>query len=235
MDVDFNAAWTIKPIARIMTDFPSKFGVPRQSGLVESLRGTIVFEPDFRNAESLRGLEEFSHLWIIWGFSESMKAGWSPVVRPPRLGGNAKKGVFATRSPFRPNLLALSVVKIEQIDLHEESGPLVYVSGVDMMSGSPVFDIKPYVPYADSLPDAKGGFTDKLEEKRLEVTFPERLLSIFPMDKRKSILEVLALDPRPTYQDDPERNYGISFAGYDVKFKVREMALEVVEVVEGEK
>ena len=164
-----------------------------------------------------------------------MKAGWSPVVRPPRLGGNAKKGVFATRSPFRPNLLALSVVKIEQIDLHEESGPLVYVSGVDMMSGSPVFDIKPYVPYADSLPDAKGGFTDKLEEKRLEVTFPERLLSIFPMDKRKSILEVLALDPRPTYQDDPERNYGISFAGYDVKFKVREMALEVVEVVEGEK
>lgn len=230
MNADLNASWAIGPIARIMTDFPSKFGVPRQSGLVRSLTGTVVFEPEYRNAEALRGLEEFSHLWIIWGFSESRKEEWSPVVRPPRLGGNVKKGVFATRSPFRPNALALSVVKIEQIDLSEENGPLIYVSGVDMVDRSPIFDIKPYVPYADSLPDAKGGFTDKLEEKRLKVIFPEHLLSLFPTEKQESIIEVLALDPRPTYQDDPERIYGASFAGFDVRFSVREMELEVVEV-----
>ena len=223
-------SWSIEPIARITTDFSEKFGLPRQSGLVKSLKGIIAFEPKYSNADALRGLEGFSHLWIIWGFSESVGKEWFPTVRPPRLGGNIKMGVFATRSPFRPNSLALSVVKIEKIDLQAVNGPLIFVSGVDMKSGSPIFDIKPYIPYADSLPDAKGGFTDSFENKRLEVEFPEHLLSLFPEYKQQVMLDVLSLDPRPSYQDDPDRIYGIAFAGFDVRFTVKEKKVVVVEV-----
>lgn len=221
----------IKPIAKIRTDLPSKFGVPRQSRLVKSLTGIIAFELEFRNADALRGLEDFSHLWIIWGFSESIGKGWSPVVRPPRLGGNVKKGVFATRSPFRPNPLALSVVKIEKIDLQAENGPLIYVSGVDMMDESPIFDLKPYIPYSDSIPDAKGGFTDTFKKKQLEVIFPENLLSCFSEEKQKTIIEILSLDPRPAFQDDPDRIYGVTFAGFDVRFQIKNKTLKVTEVV----
>ena len=222
-------------IARIHTDFPTKFGIPRQSGLVEELQGRIVFEPEYRNPEAVRGLEDFSHIWLIWEFSEAKRDGWSPTVRPPRLGGNIRKGVFATRSPFRPNPIGLSVVKLKRVEIHKELGPILHVSGADLMDGTPIFDIKPYIPYADSIPDAKGGFTDDVENSLLEVNFPAELLYFIPKEKQKALLQVLALDPRPSYQDDEERIYGLEFAGLDVRFRAKGRVINVVEVVEKKK
>ena len=220
----------MNPIARIHTDFPTKFGIPRQSDMVESLKGTIVFEPEYRNAEALRGMEGFSHIWLIWEFSESKREGWSPTVRPPLLGGNTRMGVFATRSPFRPNPIGMSVVKLEKVELHTENGPVLHVSGADMMNGTPIFEIKPYVPYTDSRPDATGGFTDIVDKTELKVVFPEQLQSLIPVEKRQPLTEVLSLDPRPSYQNDPERIYGLLFAGFDIRFSVNEAILTVKEI-----
>ena len=220
----------IRPIARMKSDFPTKFGIPRQSGLASSLRSTIVFEPEYRVADALRGLEGYSHLWIIWQFSQAVRADWSPTVRPPRLGGNVRMGVFATRSPFRPNHLGLSCVKIEAIETDSPMGPVIHVSGADLMDGTPIVDIKPYIPYADSFPEARGGFTDSAGDFLLDVVFPEELLKKFPADKLDAAKEVLSHDPRPSYQRDPERIYGLPFAGFDIRFQVRENTLTVVEV-----
>ncbi len=224
-------AAAMKIIARIHTGFTTKFGVPRQSGLVEALKGKIIFEPEYRNAEALRGLEEFSHLWLIWQFSEAVRDNWSPTVRPPRLGGNKRIGVFATRSPFRPNALGLSCVRLESIDLHTPLGPVINVSGIDMMDNTPIFDIKPYIPYADCKTEAQGGFVEKLENKELQVEFPKEMLSQIPKEHREAILGALAEDPRPSYQKDPERIYGLSFAGFDVRFTVRDRLLSVCQVI----
>ena len=218
----------MKVIARIRTDFQEKFGVPRQSGLVPELQGTVVFEPEFRSPEAVRGLEGFSHLWLIWEFSQSVDKGWSPTVRPPRLGGNERMGVFATRSPFRPNPIGLSSVKLEKIETDPELGPVLRVRGADLMDGTPIFDIKPYVPYADSHPEASGGFTDGLAAAKLDVNCPAELLDRFPPEKRAALLAVLANDPRPRYQDDPERVYGMAFGGKNVKFSVAERTLTVI-------
>ena len=218
-------------IARIRTDFPTKFGIPRQSGLVKELQGRIVFEPEYRNPEAVRGLEDFSHVWLIWEFSESKRDGWSPTVRPPKLGGNIRKGVFATRSPFRPNPIGLSAVKLEKVDIHPELGPVLHVSGADLMDGTPIYDIKPYIPYADCIPDAKGGFTRETDNSLLEVIFPENLLEIIPFEKQKAVMQILAFDPRPSYQEDEERIYGLEFAGFDVRFQVKGRVINVVEVV----
>ncbi len=215
----------MKCIARIHTDFPQKFGIPRQSGLVAELKGTVVFEPEYRNPDMLRGLEGFSHIWLIWSFSESK--GWSPTVRPPRLGGNRRMGVFATRSPFRPNAIGLSSVVLERVELHTERGPVLHVSGVDLMDGTPIFDIKPYVPYADSHPEARGGFVAPLEEKLLAVDCPEVYLELLPEEFRQALLEVLAHDPRPAYQEGSERVYGMEFAGVNVRFRVQNGTLIV--------
>ena len=222
-------------IARIRTDFPTKFGIPRQSGLVKELQGTIIFEPEYRNPEAVRGLEDFSHVWLIWEFSESRRDGWSPTVRPPKLGGNIRKGVFATRSPFRPNPIGLSAVKLEKVDIHPELGPVLHVSGADLMDGTPIYDIKPYIPYADCIPDAKGGFTRETDNSLLEVIFPENLLEIIPFEKQKAVMQILAFDPRPSYQEDDERIYGVEFAGFDVRFRVAGKVLKVVEVVSEDK
>ena len=203
----------MKTIAYIHTDFTTKFGIPRQSGLVESLKGQIVFEPPYRNIEALRGLDGFSHIWLIWEFSETKRDGWSPLVRPPRLGGNKRLGVFATRSPFRPNPIGLSSVRLERIEWQTPQGPVLHVLGADMMNGTPIFDIKPYLTYADSHPAAVNGFTEPIEEERLQVVLPEVVLSDIPYALRTPLKEILANDPRPSYQDDPERVYGIKFAG----------------------
>ena len=222
----------LKTIATIHTDFPSKFGIPRQSGLVEALKATITFEPEYRDATALRGLEGYSHLWLIWLFSESVMDGFSPTVKPPRLGGNRRMGVFATRSPFRPNPLGLTCVKLEGIELSGPQGPLLRVAGADLMDGTPIFDIKPYIPYADCHPEATGGFTDGIRYERLDVDFPEALLDEIPPDKRQALIEVLAQDPRPGYRHgEASRRYGVAFAGYDVRFTVEGNALTVVEVV----
>lgn len=219
---------TIKPIAYIHTEFSEKFGVPRQSGLAGSLRGTIVFEPEYRNPEALRGLEDFSHLWLIWEFSANRSQGWQPTVRPPRLGGNERMGVFATRSPFRPNALGLSCVEIDHIDM---DGPVIYVKGADLMDGTPIYDIKPYIRYADARPHAKCGYVDALKEKNLKVVLPEELAAeIADKSLIPSLVETLSLDPRPSYHDDPERIYGLSFAGMNVRFKVFLGILTVVSV-----
>ena len=220
----------ITPIARIRTDFGSKFGVPRQSGVVDQLRARIVFEPAYRNPDALRGLTDFSHLWLIWHFSEVTLEGWSPTVRPPRLGGNTRMGVFATRSPYRPNPLGLSSVRIVAVDLHTPEGPVITVAGADLMDGTPIFDIKPYLAYADSHPDAKGGFIEGLTDRAVEVRCDEALLAPLPEETRRSLLAVLAHDPRPTYQNDPERVYGMDFAGHNVRFTVAEGVLTVVSV-----
>ena len=217
-------------IARIKSDFPTKFGIPRQSGLVEQLRATIVFEPEYRNADALRGLDGFSHLWLIWHFSESARNDWSPTVRPPRLGGNTRMGVFATRSPFRPNAIGLSSVKILGIEQTHAYGTVIHVGGADLMDGTPIFDIKPYVPYSDCHADATGGFTDTAENFLLNVQFPETLLNILPKEKQESAILVLSHDPRPSYQRQPERIYGLSYAGYDIRFTVEENTLTVCEV-----
>lgn len=219
----------MKVIARIHTDFPTKFGIPRQSGIIASLQGRIVFEPEYRSAEAVRGLEEFSHIWLIWEFSEAVREDWSPTVRPPRLGGNVRKGVFATRSPFRPNPIGLSSVKLESIETDTKLGPVLYVTGADLMDGTPIYDIKPYIAYTDSHPDAISGFASKPAEYLLKVDFPEALLQIIPETQRESLMDVLAHDPRPQYHDDPKRVYGMEFGGMEVKFQVDEMRLKVVE------
>ena len=221
----------INIIARMRSDFPTKFGIPRQPHLVQELRSTIVFEPEYRNADALRGLEGFSHLWIIWQFSEAVRSGWSPTVRPPRLGGNTRMGVFATRSPFRPNNLGLSSVKLLGVEMTKDLGPVIHVSGADLMDGTPIFDIKPYIPYADSHPDALGGFTDTAGEFLLEVDFPPALLDLLPENKRAAALGVLSHDPRPSYQRKPGRIYGLPFAGFDIRFTVEGEKLTVCQVV----
>lgn len=207
-------------IATIRTGFPSKFGIPRQSGLVPELMGTIVFEPEFRNADALRGLEGFSHIWLIWEFSETVREEWSPTVRPPRLGGNARLGVFATRSPFRPNPIGLSCVKLESIEISSPNGPLLHVSGADLMDGTPIYDIKPYIPYTDCQPQATAGFTGTVTMHRLQVVIPKELESKTKPRTLSALRGILAQDPRPRYQDDPQREYGFDFDGYSVKFKV---------------
>lgn len=220
----------MRVIAKIHTEFPTKFGIPRQSGIIESLQGTIVFEPEYRNPEAVRGLEEFSHLWLIWEFSEAVRDTWSPTVRPPRLGGNTRKGVFATRSPFRPNPIGLSSVKLEKIEMDPKLGPVLHVSGADLMDGTPIYDIKPYIAYTDSHPDAVSGFASKPAEYLLEVTIPDELLEKIPETQRESLISVLAHDPRPQYQDDPERVYGLAFGGLNINFKVEERQLSVIRV-----
>lgn len=222
---------TMNVLARMKSDFPTKFGIPRQSGLVDSLRSTIVFEPEYRNPDALRGIEGFSHLWIIWQFSEAVRQDWSPTVRPPRLGGNTRLGVFATRSPFRPNSIGLSSVKLLGVEHTPDSGTVLHVAGADMMDGTPIFDIKPYIPYADSHPDAVGGFTETADDFLLEVDFPATLLAILPEEKRQAALDVLSHDPRPSYQRTPGRVYGLAFAGYDIRFRVEDQVLHVLEVV----
>lgn len=220
---------TLRPIARIHTEFSEKFGIPRQSGLVEELSARIVLEPAYRVREALRGIEGFSHLWLLWQFTESR--GWSPTVRPPRLGGNQRVGVFATRSPFRPNPIGLSCVKLDRVDWDAPNGPVLVVRGADLLDGTPLFDIKPYVPLADCRPEAVGGFSDLHREDRLTVDFPERLLAQVPKEKRAALLGVLSQDPRPSYQHDPQRVYGMAFAGLEVKFTVAGQTLQVRDVL----
>lgn len=222
----------IKVIARMKSDFPTKFGIPRQSGLVKELESTIIFEPEFRNDDALRGIDAFSHIWLIWQFSEAVRKDWSPTVRPPRLGGNTRMGVFATRSPFRPNALGLSSVRLLGVEKTEEYGTVLHVAGADLMDGTPIFDIKPYIPYGDSHPDATGGFTDAADDFLLDVEFPCMLLDKIPESKRKALLGVLSHDPRPSYQQDPERIYGLTFAGFDVRFTVKDKTLTVTQLEE---
>ncbi|MCI9671737.1 MAG: tRNA (N6-threonylcarbamoyladenosine(37)-N6)-methyltransferase TrmO [Lawsonibacter sp.] len=219
----------LTPIAHIRSDFSEKFGIPRQSGLVEELTAAVVFEPEYRDPSALRGLEGFSHLWLIWEFSRSR--GWSPTVRPPRLGGNKRLGVFATRSPFRPNPLGLSCVRLVEVRQDRALGPVLVVAGADLMDGTPIYDVKPYLPYADCKPDAVGGFAAQPKGADLTVDCPPALLDRVPEDKRAALLAVLAQDPRPQYQDDPERVYGMAFAGLEVKFQVAGEQLTVTEIV----
>lgn len=224
------AETTIQMIARMKSDFPTKFGIPRQSGLVRELRSTIIFEPEYRNPDALRGIEDYSHLWIIWQFSESVRQNWSATVRPPRLGGNTRMGVFATRSPFRPNALGLSCVRLIGTEHTAEHGTVIHVAGADLMDGTPIFDIKPYIPYSDCYPDALGGFTDGAEDYLLEVDFPAPLLQLLPISKQQAAIGVLSHDPRPSYQRDPDRIYGLTFAGFDIRFQVMDNCLYVKEV-----
>ena len=221
---------TFHVIGRIHTDFPTKFGIPRQSGLVDELKGTIIFEPEYRNPDAFRGIEDFSHIWLLWEFSEAVRETWSPTVRPPRLGGNKRLGVFATRSPFRPNAVGLSCVKLEKVELHTDQGPVLHVSGADLMDGTPVYDIKPYLPFADSHPEASGGYTDQTKEYGLQVKISEEIRCVVSEEKRDALKAVLAHDPRPSYQNDPERIYGMEFAGYEVKFRVEEGILYVINI-----
>ena len=218
-------------IARIETDFNTKFGLPRQSGLCEELKGRIVFEPEYRREEAFRGLEGFSHIWVLWKFSEAEREEWLPTVRPPRLGGNKRVGVFATRSPFRPNNIGLSCVKLEKIDYDSPDAPVLYVSGIDMMNGTPVFDVKPYVPVADCKTDATDGFTQYTKDYSLAVNFSDELLCILPEEKRAGAKQMLSLDPRPSYITDDERVFGVEYAGFDIRFKVKENILTVCDVI----
>ncbi len=230
----------LKTIAKIHTDFPAKFGLPRQSGLVNELCGTVVFEPSYRNIDALRGLEGYSHIWVLWGFSESFASAkyqfkeerWSPTVRPPRLGGNVRIGVFATRSPNRPNRIGLSCVRLDSIDLDSPDSPILHISGIDMMDATPVYDIKPYLPYVDSHPEAKGGFAAEHVEDSIAVEFPHELLAKIPEKKRAALIKVLEQDPRPSYQKDEDREYGFSFAGFEIKFNVTGNKAIVHEVLE---
>ena len=221
---------TLRVIARIHSDFPTKFGIPRQSGLVEALRAAVVFEPEYRNPDALRGLEGFSHIWLIWQFSQAVREEWSPTVRPPRLGGNARVGVFATRSPFRPNPIGLSCVKLEEIQRHSPQGPVLWVGGADLMDGTPIYDIKPYLPYVDSKPQALGGFAQIPKGPTLEVFLPPELEERVPPALREALVGVLAQDPRPPYQHSPERVYGLSFGGLEVKFTVDGDRLTVCQI-----
>ena len=222
--------FSMKVIARIRSDFESKFGVPRQSGLVEALESTIVFEPEYRNADALRGLEGFSHIWLVWVFDKAARNTWSPTVRPPRLGGNARMGVFATRSPFRPNPIALSCVRLKSIEETAE-GTVLRILGADLMDGTPILDIKPYIPYADCKAEATGGFASTPAGETLEVAIPEELLAKIPENRREALRGVLAQDPRPHYHDDPERVYGFGFGGMEVKFTVEGTLLTVREII----
>lgn len=217
-------------IAKIETDFPEKFGIPRQSGLVEALKGTIVFEPEYRNPDALKGLEGYNYIWLLWQFEGVERNTWSAMVRPPRLGGNKHMGVFATRSPFRPNPIGLSSVKLEAIEWESKRGPLLHVSGIDLRHNTPIYDIKPYLPYVDCHTDAIGGFAHEVKDYALEVSFPAELLQMFPKDKQKAIVEVLKQDPRPSYHQDPNRVYGMEFAGFDVRFTVADQKLTVIQV-----
>ena len=223
---------SIRVIARMKSDFPTKFGIPRQSGLVEDLHSTIIFEPEFRNPDALRGIEEFSHIWLIWQFSEAVRQEWSPTVRPPRLGGNVRMGVFATRSPFRPNNLGLSSVKLLGVEQTKEYGTVLHVAGADLMDGTPIFDIKPYIPYGDSHPEATGGFTDQAKDFILNVQFPQHLLELIPQEKQAAAIGVLSHDPRPSYQKQADRVYGLNFAGFDIRFQVSDNTLTVLEVTQ---
>lgn len=223
----------MQTIARVHSDFSSKFGIPRQSGLVDALEATVVFEPEFRNPDALRGLEGFSHLWLVWVFDQAIRKDWSPTVRPPRLGGNTRMGVFATRSPFRPNPIALSCVKLAGVEQTAEYGTVLRIKGADLMDGTPILDIKPYIPYADSRPDALGGFASVPAGEVLEVVIPPELLERIPADRREALRGVLAQDPRPHYQNDPERVYGFGFAGMEVKFSVEGKQLTVRDISAG--
>ena len=224
---------TIKIIAHIHTEFNTKFGVPRQSGIIDSLRGRIVFEPEYRVADALRGIEGFSHLWLIWQFSEARRDSWSPTVRPPRLGGNTRMGVFATRSPFRPNAIGLSSVRLIDVDYTSPDAPAIIVAGADLMNGTPIIDIKPYLPYTDSHPDATGGFTDAHPQERemLDVVIPEHLAARLNALSLAALRSTLARDPRPRYQDDESRIYGMSFARHEIKFTVSDHTATVVEII----
>ena len=230
MNQKSNEAMTLKVIAHIRTAFPTKFGIPRQSGLVDSLRGEIIFTPEYRSADAVRGLEDFSHIWLVWQFSGAVRDTWSPTVRPPRLGGNTRMGVFATRSPFRPNPLGLSSVKLEGIEMRPEVGPVLLVRGADLMDGTPIYDIKPYIPYADCHPDAAAGFTAQTQFHHVEVVCPEEVWAQVPAAERDGLLGVLENDPRPSYQHDPERVYGMEFAGLEVHFKVDGDTLTVTDI-----
>ena len=221
---------SMQVVARIRSDFKTKFGIPRQSGLVDELEAAIVFEEPYRDPNAVRGLEAFSHLWLIWQFSEAVRTSWSPTVKPPRLGGNTRMGVFATRSPFRPSPVGLSCVRLKEITMDPELGPVIHVFGADLMDGTPILDIKPYVPYADCHPDALEGFTGQNRDYTLQVEFPEKLLDEIPPDRRAALKGVLAQDPRPSYQNDPDRSYGLTFAGFDVRFRVNGNALTVFDV-----
>lgn len=223
-------AFSMRVIAHIHSDFSTKFGVPRQSGLVDALESTVVFEPEFRNADALRGLEEFSHLWLVWVFDQAIREEWSPTVRPPRLGGNQRMGVFATRSPFRPNPLALSSVRLAGIDRTADRGPVLRIRGADLMDGTPILDIKPYIPYADCHPEALGGFASVPAGETLDVVIPQDMLSRIPADRLEALRGVLAQDPRPHYQNDPARVYGFGFAGMEVKFSVSSGKLTVIDI-----
>ncbi len=222
--------YIIKTIAHIQSEFPDKFGIPRQSGLVEELKARIIFEPEYRTPEAFKGLEDFSHLWLIWGFSENIRSTWSPSVRPPRLGGNTRKGVFATRSPFRPNPLGLSSVKLERIEFHPVHGPVLHVSGADLMNNTPIFDIKPYIPYTDSHPEASEGFSGPHKNHHLTVCCPEEWLDKIPKSIREKLFAVLAQDPRPSYQNNPERIYGLRFSGLEVKFRIHDTRLTICSI-----
>ena len=230
MNQKSNEAMTLKVIAHIRTAFPTKFGIPRQSGLVDSLRGEIIFTPEYRSADAVRGLEDFSHIWLVWQFSGAVRDTWSPTVRPPRLGGNTRMGVFATRSPFRPNPLGLSSVKLEGIEMRPEAGPVLLVRGADLMDGTPIYDIKPYIPYADCHPDAAAGFTAQTQFHHVEVVCPEEVWAQVPAVERDGLRGVLENDPRPSYQHDPERVYGMEFAGLEVHFKVDGDTLTVTDI-----
>lgn len=223
-------ALTISPIGHIETDFTEKFGIPRQAGIVESLTARVVFREEYRNPDALRGLEDFSHIWLIWEFTESPRGAWQPTVRPPRLGGNERRGVFATRSPNRPNPLGLSCVRLLGIEMDEKLGPVLLVGGADMLSGTPIYDIKPYIPYADCIPGAESGFAPDAGEN-LEIEIPEGLLARIPAEKRDALIGVLELDPRPAYHNDPQRIYGMSFAGAEIKFSVDGIRLRVLDII----
>ncbi|MBQ2781054.1 MAG: tRNA (N6-threonylcarbamoyladenosine(37)-N6)-methyltransferase TrmO [Clostridia bacterium] len=220
----------MKIVARIHTDFPEKFGIPRQSGLADALTATVVFEPEYRNADALRGLEDFSHIWLIWQFSEAVRDNWSPTVRPPRLGGNTRMGVFATRSPFRPNPIGLSSVRLREIRYDTAQGPVLIVEGADLMDGTPIYDIKPYLPITDCHTDAKGGFSDEKSGYSLQVIFPESLQCCLPAEKLTGLQQILSQDPRPAYQDDPAREYKLSYAGFRIVFQVEKDVLTVKKV-----
>ena len=220
----------MKIIARIHNDFDSKFGIPRQSNVVQELKGRIVFEPEYRNEAALRGIEGFDYLWLIWQFSEAVRDKWSPTVRPPILGGNTRVGVFATRSPFRPNAIGLSSVKLEKVELHTPEGPVLHISGADLMNGTPILDIKPYLAYVDSHPEAAQGFRGQGWKRKLQVSFPPELLAKIPLEKQAGLLGVLENDPRPTYQEDAQRIYGMSFGGREIKFQVSEGTLQVIAI-----
>ena len=222
---------SIRPIAHLRCDLPEKFGIPRQAGIVEALEGLVVFEPEYREPEALRGLEGFSHVWLIWQFSKAVREGWSPTVRPPRLGGNMRMGVFATRSPFRPNALGLSCVRLLGIEQTAAEGMVLRVAGADLMDGTPIFDVKPYLPYADSHPEASGGFAPDSGDT-LQVSYASGTLDKIPEGKREALTGILSNDPRPRYQTDPERVYGLSFAGKQVKFRVDGETLTVIKVEE---